>query len=92
MEHAKATKDKASIPVPRVIVELLGDDPERETLEALLLHLIREERISVGRAGEILGLDKRSAIEWYTAHGHRYPDLTKEDLEDDFRFAERFRS
>lgn len=78
------------ITLPDEMIEALGDDPEREALEALLLHLVRRERISVGRAGELLGLDKRAAISWYVGWGHRYPDLAEEDLEDDFRFAEEF--
>lgn len=78
------------ITLPDEVLDALGEDPERETLEALLLHLIRREKISVGRAGEALGLDKRAAIRWYTGWGHVYPDLTEEDLEDDFRFAEGF--
>jgi predicted HTH domain antitoxin len=78
------------ITLPEEVLEALGEDPEREALEALLLHLIRREKISVGRAGEVLGLDKMAAIHWYTSHGHKYPNLTEEDLEDDFRFAERF--
>lgn len=78
------------ITLPDEVLEALGEDPERETLEALLLHLVSREKISVGRAGELLGLDKMAAIRWYTGWGHRYPDLTEDDLEDDFRFAEGF--
>lgn len=85
------TERTVEIRLPQDYVDLLGDDPARETLERGLLSLIQEERISVGRAGEILGLDKRSAIEWYTSHGYRYPDLSAEDLEADFQYAERFR-
>ena len=36
-----------NINLPEEVVELLGDDPEREALEALLLHLIRTGRVSV---------------------------------------------
>lgn len=80
------------ITLPDEVVEALGEDPERETYEALLLHLVRREKITVGRAGELLGLDKMAAIRWYISHGHHYPGLTAADLEDDFRFAEGFRS
>lgn len=83
-------REKTSIPVPKAVARQLGEDPERETLEALLFHLIRQEKITVGRADEILGQDKTDAIRWYTSHGHRYPNFTGEDLEDDFRFAEGF--
>jgi hypothetical protein len=76
---------------PEEVVAALGDDPEREAPEALLLHLIRNDRVRVAWAGERLGLDRQEAIRWYTSHGYPYPDLTEEDLEEDFRHAERFR-
>lgn len=76
--------------VPEEVVAALGDDPEREALEALLLHLIRTDKVSVAWAGERLGLDRREAIRWYTSHGYPFPDYTEEDLEADARYAERF--
>lgn len=59
-----------------VMAELrtLGDDPEREALEALLLYLIRGDRISVARAGEILGLDRQEAVRWHDSHGYGLPE------------------
>jgi hypothetical protein len=76
--------------VPEEVVAALGEEPEREALEALLLHLIRVDKVSVAWAGERLGLDRRGAIRWYTSHGYPFPDYTKEDLEEDARYAERF--
>jgi hypothetical protein len=81
-------KEKTSIPVPKAVARQLGGDPERETLEALLLHLIRQEKITVGRAGEILGLDKMAAIRWYTSHGFHYPDITPDEFDEQLRYAE----
>lgn len=78
--------------VPEEVVTALGDDPEREALEALLLHLIRTNKVSVAWAGKRLGLDRQDAIRWYTSHGYPFPDYTEEDLEEDFRHAQRFRS
>lgn len=89
--EARGGFDLSELRVPKEVVAELGDDPEREALEALLLHLIRTDRVSVAWAGERLGLDRQGAIRWYTSHGYPYPDPSEEDLEEDFRHAERFR-
>ncbi|MGB3635684.1 MAG: hypothetical protein WA982_16735 [Rubrobacteraceae bacterium] len=48
------------------MLEALGPDPEREALEGLLLLLVGEGRLSLERAGEILGLENREKAEhWY---------------------------
>jgi hypothetical protein len=44
--------DMAELRVPEEVLAALGDEPEREALEALLLHLIRADRVSVAWAGE----------------------------------------
>ncbi len=52
--------------LPDEMLEALGPDPERETLEGLLLLLVGEGRLSLERAGEILGLEDREKAEhWY---------------------------
>ena len=57
-------------------------------IEGILLLLVSEGKMSVARAGEILGLRGRiSAIRWYTGHGLPYPDLSQEDAVDDFKYA-----
>lgn len=73
--------------VPQEVLDLLGPKPEREAIEALLLHLVRQDKMTVARAGELLGLDRWEAIEWYNAQGYRYPDYTEEELEHDLRVA-----
>lgn len=45
--------------------------------------------MSVARSGEILGLDRISAIRWYTSHGFYYPDLSEEDSAEELRYARR---
>jgi hypothetical protein len=69
------------------VVEALGPEPERSALEAVLLFLVSEGKMSVSRAGEILHLDRISAISWYTSHGFYYPDLSEEDLDEELRHA-----
>lgn len=52
--------------LPDEMLEALGPDPERETLEGLLLLLVGEGRLSLERAGEVLGLkDREKAEHWY---------------------------
>ena len=76
-----------NLELPEDVVEALGPEPERAALEAVLLFLISEDKMSVARAGEILGFDRVSAIRWYTSHGFYYPDLSEEDLAEDLRHA-----
>jgi hypothetical protein len=73
--------------LPAEVVEVLGPDPEKEALEALLLHLVHQRRVTLAWAGERLGLDRWQVIAWYTSHGFAYPDYTEEDLEHDIRRA-----
>ncbi len=50
--------------LPDEMLEALGPDPEREALEGLLL--VGEGRLSLERAGEVLGLENRERAEhWY---------------------------
>jgi hypothetical protein len=76
------------VELPVEVVDALGPEPEREVIEGVLLLLVTEGKMSVARAGEILGLRGRiSAIRWYTGHGLPYPDLSEEDVADDLRYA-----
>ena len=81
---------ETTLRVPEDVVAALGEDPEREALEALLLHLIRTDKVSVAWAGKRLGLDRQEAIRWYTSLGYPFPDYTGQDLEEDAHYAERF--
>jgi predicted HTH domain antitoxin len=74
---------------PEELIKALGPNPEREALEAVLLYLISQGRMSTGKAGRLLGLDRLEAIRWYTDHGFHYPNLQPEDLAHDLAFAER---
>jgi hypothetical protein len=73
--------------LPEEVVEALGPEPERAALEAVLLFLISEDKMSVTHAGEILCLDRISAIRWYTSHSFYYPALSEEDLAEELRHA-----
>jgi predicted HTH domain antitoxin len=74
--------------LPAEVLEALGPEPERKVLEGVLLLLASEGKVSVARAGEILGLKGRlSAIRWYAGRGLPYPDLSEEGLADDLDYA-----
>jgi hypothetical protein len=63
--------------LPDEILEALGSDPEREVLEGLLLLLVGEGRLSLERAGEILGLENREKAEhWYAGRVSSRSDLS----------------
>lgn len=40
-----------NLELPEEVIEALGPEPERATLEAVLLFLVSEDRMSVARAG-----------------------------------------
>ena len=76
-----------NLELPEEVIEALGPEPERVTLEAVLLFLISEEKMSVARAGELLDRDRMPATRRYTSHGFYYPDLSEEDLAEELRHA-----
>ncbi len=78
--------------LPEEVIEVLGEEPERQALEALLLYLIQADKVSVAWAGARLGLGRQESIRWYTSHGYPFPDYSEEDLEEDLRYVERFRT
>jgi len=52
--------------LPDEVVEALGPDFEREALEGILLLLVGEGKLPLGRASEILGFeDREEAARWY---------------------------
>jgi hypothetical protein len=78
---------EVTIRVPDDLAELLGPEPSRALLEAALLQWVREERMSVAYAGQVLGLSPMAAIEWYTGHGYDYPALTEDEAEAEIKSA-----
>lgn len=77
--------------IPDDVARVLGKNPDREALEAILLHLIRSGRVSVAWAGSRLGLDRWQSIDWYTSHGYSYPDYTEAELEEDLQHVKTLR-
>lgn len=75
------------VTLPDALRGLLGDDAEREVLEGVLLKLVSEGRLSLGRAAELLGLGLEEAVRWYSGHGLSYPNLDDEELARELAFA-----
>ena len=75
--------------LPDEVLSLLGDEPQQEALEGVLLHLIQQQQLTVAKAGSLLGLDRREAIAWYTSRGYHYPNYSAQDfLKHDLAYAE----
>ena len=67
--------------LPDEVVKALGPEPEREALEGVLLLLIGEGKITLERAGSILGLGGREeAARWYVARARYRSDLDADRL------------
>ncbi len=69
--------------LPNELAALLSPNPERNVLESVLLRLVRQEKISVARAGEILGLSRVEAVQWYSNQGFPFPDFNAADWADE---------
>jgi len=66
--------------LPDEVLKALGPDPEREALEGVLLLLVGEGRLSLERAGEVLGFeDREEARRWYAERAHARPEPEAED-------------
>lgn len=71
------------VELPDEVIEALGPEPQQELPEAVVLSLVSGGKLTLGRAAELLGPDRLSAIRWYTGHGLPYPDLRDADLADE---------
>lgn len=68
--------------LPDEVVEALGPEPEREALEGVLLLLVGEGKMTLKRAGEILGLEGREqAARWYTERTLLRPEPGEDPIE-----------
>lgn len=69
------------VDLPEELIEALGPSPQREVLESVLVHLVTQGKITVAKAGALLGMDRKEAIHWYASREEAYPNLSDEDLE-----------
>jgi hypothetical protein len=75
--------------VPPEVLELLGPEPERKVLEAVVLELVRAEKMTITRGGEILGLDRWEAPRWFASRG--VEEYTLEEFQHDVAFFDQLR-
>jgi predicted HTH domain antitoxin len=73
--------------LPQDVLDAAGPQLQQDVLEGVLLKLVSEGRMSLGRAGTLLGMSRWEAVQWYTRHGLPYPNLTPDDLDDELRHA-----
>ena len=78
------------VPMPKEIFLTLGLS-ERKAIEtmksAFAIELYKRERISSGRAAELLGMRKLDFIRLLAEEGIPYFDYTDEELEEEFKAA-----
>lgn len=68
------------VDLPKEVLSALGPEPQQEVLQSVLLYLVQQNKMTVARAGSILGMDRLSSIRWYTSQGFYYPDLDEHEL------------
>lgn len=66
--------------IPDVLAEALGADPARAALEAMLAQLVFEGAVSIGFAGDVLGLRSDDAAAWYRGRGHTPRPMSDEQI------------
>lgn len=81
------------VELPAEIAALLGDTREAaaaKARQAVVLNLLRDARISQGRAGELLGLTRHDIIDLMAAYDIPSGPETIEELRRDVEEAEEF--
>lgn len=73
------------IEVPQVLAEILGPDPSRGALEAMVAELVFNESISLGFAGDLLGMTSVDALDWYVRRGHEPRYKTADEIDSDIQ-------
>jgi len=72
------------VDLPQDLITLFGDSPERvadEARKALVLELLRMGKISQGKAGAFLGLDRWGVLDLMAEHNIESGSATIEELE-----------
>jgi predicted HTH domain antitoxin len=80
--------------IPEGMAPFLEDESSEQRFQrnAMFLYsLIQDQRISYGRAAEILGVSKWSLIEFFNQMGVPYLNQTKSDLLEELRTYDRLK-
>ncbi len=80
-----------SIVLPDEVATLLGTDPSRRVLEAVLVQLYRQGHIGSEAVGRFLGLPRDRAVRWLGEQGAPYFDQSAAELDEDLRSASSLR-
>ncbi len=81
------------VDLPQELIALLGESPERvadEARKALVLYLLRMGKLSQGKAGEFLGLDRWGVLDLMAEHHIESGPATIEELEREVEQVDRF--
>lgn len=82
---------KIELELPEEIVEYLGaQEIDRSIKELIVLNLLREHKISQGKAKEILGINKWELIELMRVHSIPAIDLSNEELKEELKRSEKY--
>ncbi len=77
---------KIELELPEEIVEYLGvQELDKSIKELIILNLLREHKISQGKAKEILGISKWELIELMKLHSIPAIDFSNEELKEELR-------
>jgi predicted HTH domain antitoxin len=69
----------------KLFAQLREEDIERKVKEALVMELLREHRLSQGKAAEILGIGRHELFDLMTNHRVPVIDLDTEELRSELR-------
>jgi predicted HTH domain antitoxin len=79
---------KIELELPEEILEYLGTQKiDKSIKELIVLNLLREHKISQGRASELLGINRWKLIELMKSHSIPVVDLSNEELKEEIRIA-----
>ena len=80
-----------TVEVPEEVVTLLGsaEDASARARQALVLDLLREARISQGKAAEILGISRWAILELMTQHHIESGPANEAELQQDLEVVRR---
>lgn len=68
-----------------LFAQLRNEEIEAKVKEALVMELLREHRLSQGKASEILGLDRHELLELMTKYRVPVIDLTPKELKSELQ-------
>lgn len=82
---------KIELELPEEIIQYLGSQEiDKAIKELIVLNLLREHKISQGKAKEILGISKWELIELMKLHSIPVIDLSPEELKEELKNLEKF--